>query len=86
MAEEDIITTSWFSRLKDAFIGIFIGIALIIGAIVLVFWNEEHSLHTAQSLEQAKKFLISVPSAPINQQKNLLSKETHNYKIGGDGH
>ncbi len=70
MAEE-ITTTSWFSRLKEAFIGIFIGIALIIGAIVLVFWNEEHSLHTAQSLEQAKNVLISIPNAPINHQNNL---------------
>ncbi len=71
MAEEEITTTSWFSRLKDAFLGIFIGIALIIGAIVLVFWNEGHSLHMAQSLEQTKNVLISVPNAPINKQNNL---------------
>ncbi|MCE0721750.1 TMEM43 family protein [Legionella resiliens] len=71
MAEEEITTTSWFSRLKDAFLGIFIGIALIIGAIVLVFWNEGHSLHMAQSLEQTKSVLISVPNTPINKQNNL---------------
>lgn len=68
---EEITTRSWWSRIKDAFIGILIGIGLIIGAIALIFWNERHSLHTAQSLEQAHKVLISVPNTPINNQNNL---------------
>jgi hypothetical protein len=68
---EEITTRSWWSRIKDAFIGILIGIGLIIGAIALIFWNERHSLHTAQSLEQAHKVLISIPNAPINNQNNL---------------
>lgn len=68
---EEVTTTSWFTRLKDAFIGILIGFGLIIGAIVLIFWNEGHSLHTAQSLEQTRKSLVSVPDAPINTQNNL---------------
>lgn len=68
---EEVTTRSWWTRIKDAFIGILIGIGLIIGAIVLIFWNERHSLHTAQSLEQAHKVLISVPNSPINSQNNL---------------
>ncbi|WP_298627908.1 TMEM43 family protein [uncultured Legionella sp.] len=68
---EEITTRSWWSRIKDAFIGIFIGIGLIIGAIVLIFWNERHSLHTAQSLEQTHKILISVPNSPINKENNF---------------
>lgn len=68
---EEITTTSWFTRLKDAFIGILVGIALIIAAIVLIFWNEGHSLHTAQSLEQTRKVLTPIPPAPLNNQNNL---------------
>ncbi len=68
---EEITTTSWFTRLKDALIGILIGIALIIAAIVLIFWNEGHSLHTAQSLEQTRKAVTSISSTPINNQNNL---------------
>ena len=64
---EETTTTSWFTRLKDAFIGILVGIGMIIGAIVLVFWNEGHSLHTAQS----KKAVIAVPNSPLNTQNNL---------------
>lgn len=68
---EETTTTSWFTRLKDAFIGILVGIGMIIGAIVLVFWNEGHSLHTAQSLDQTKKAVIAVPNSPLNTQNNL---------------
>ncbi|CEG58107.1 TMEM43 family protein [Legionella fallonii] len=68
---EEITTTSWFTRLKNALIGILVGIALIIGAIVLIFWNEGHSLHTAQSLEQTRKAVTPVAKAPINNQNNL---------------
>lgn len=70
MADE-VTTVSWFSRIKDAFIGIFVGLALIIAAIVLLFWNEKNILHTAQSLEQTQKILLSVPNKPINPQNNL---------------
>lgn len=68
---EEVTTISWFSRLKDAFTGIVIGLILIIAAIVLLFWNERNALHTAQSLEQAQKVLVSVPNTPINPQNNL---------------
>jgi hypothetical protein len=68
---EEITTESWGSRLKNALIGILVGIGLIVGAIALIFWNEKHSLHMAQSLEQAHKALISVPDSPINNQNNL---------------
>lgn len=68
---EEITTRSWGSRLKDAFLGILFGIGLIIAAIVLIFWNERHSLHTAQSLDQAHKVLITVPGSPLNHENNM---------------
>ncbi|KTC98652.1 TMEM43 family protein [Legionella erythra] len=68
---EEITTRSWGSRLKDALVGILIGIVLIVAAIALSFWNESHSLHTAQSLEQAQKVLVSVPNAPIDEKNNM---------------
>ncbi|KTD20932.1 Protein of uncharacterised function (DUF1625) [Legionella lansingensis] len=70
MAEE-ITTKSWGSRIKDAFVGILIGIVMIVVAIILTFWNERHGLHTAQSLVEAQRILISVPNAPIDPKNNL---------------
>lgn len=68
---EEITTRSWGTRLKDALVGILIGFVLIAAAIALSFWNERHSLHTAQSLEQAQKVLVSVANAPIDEKNNM---------------
>lgn len=68
---EETSTRSWGSRIKDAFVGIFVGILLIIGSFVLTFWNEGHGLHLAQSLVEAQRVLISVPNAPIDNKNNL---------------
>jgi hypothetical protein len=68
---DEITTRSWGSRLKDAVVGIFLGIALIIAAIVLIFWNESNSLHTAQSLEQAQSEVIPIALRPIDPANNL---------------
>lgn len=65
-----VTTKSWGSRIIGAFTGILIGLVLIIASFVLVFWNEGHGLHTAQSLEQAQKVLISVPNSPIDPVNN----------------
>lgn len=68
---QEITTTSWGKRIINAFFGALIGIALIIGAIYLVFWNEAHGLHTAQSLQQAQNILISIPSTPVDPKNNM---------------
>ncbi|MDX1901794.1 MAG: TMEM43 family protein [Gammaproteobacteria bacterium] len=68
---QEITTKSWGSRIISALWGVVFGIALVIGAFVLVFWNEGHGLHTAQSLEQAQTVLISVPNAPIDPNINM---------------
>ncbi|RUR10403.1 hypothetical protein ELY15_08185 [Legionella sp. km772] len=63
-------TISWGTRIKNAFLGIGVGIVLIIAAIILIFWNEKHSLHMAESLQEAQKILVTVPNSPINPQNN----------------
>lgn len=68
---EEIVTKSWGSRIKDAFVGILVGIVLIGGAIILAFWNERHGLHTTQSLIEAQRVLISVPNSPVDPKNNL---------------
>lgn len=45
-------STSWFGRIKSALSGILIGIALVIGACVALFWNEGRAVKTATSLEE----------------------------------
>jgi hypothetical protein len=69
---QEVTTTSWGSRIMSAFWGVLFGIALIIGSCYLVFWNEGNGLHTAQSLEEAQRVLISVPNAPVDPKNDNL--------------
>lgn len=68
---EEVVVKSWGSRIKDAFIGILVGIALIGAAITLAFWNEHHGLRTAQSLVETERLIVSVPNSPIEPQNDL---------------
>lgn len=64
-------TTSWGSRLKNAFVGLLLGVILILGSIYIIFWNESSELHTKKSLQQTENVLISVPDDPIDPNNNL---------------
>jgi hypothetical protein len=66
----EVTTKSWGSRLMGAITGVLFGLLLIVGCFYGVFWNESHGLHTAQSLQQTEKALISVPDAPLNPNNN----------------
>ncbi len=68
---QEITTKSWGSRIINAFVGILVGLAMIVGAFILIFWNEGHALHTAQSLQEAEQVLIRVPTSPIADQNNM---------------
>ena len=53
-------TISWFSRLKNALIGIVIGVVLVIGAVFGIFWNEHRSVQTARSLAEGRGLVVDV--------------------------
>jgi hypothetical protein len=63
---QEITTTSWGKRIINALFGVLFGIILILGGVYLVFWNEGHGLHVAQSLQQAEKILVIAPITPID--------------------
>lgn len=68
---QEVTSTSWGKRIINAFWGMLLGIVLIIGGIYLIFWNEGHGLHTAQSLQQAQKLLVSIPNSPIDKKNEM---------------
>lgn len=59
-------TTSWFSRIKSAFGGIFFGFLLIIGGIVVLFWNEGRTVKNKRALNEGEKAVISVDAASVS--------------------
>lgn len=66
MTTIETTSTSWFSRLGNSFKNILVGIVLIIGAIVLLFWNEGRAVKTEQSLKEGLSVVVSVPADTID--------------------
>lgn len=57
---------SWFARIFQSIIGVLFGILLVIGAIVLLFWNEGRAVQTARSLAEGGKVVIDVAPDAID--------------------
>ena len=53
-------SVSWFGRLRRSVGGVVIGLVLIIGMVVLLFWNEGRAVTTARSLAEGAGAVVSV--------------------------
>ena len=56
---------SWFSRLGDAFKGILAGALLVLGAIILLWWNEGRAVITARGLNEGAGLVVSVSAGQV---------------------
>lgn len=68
------ITTSqsWFSRIGSSVKNVFFGFILIIGSIILLFWNEGRAVKTEQSLKEGASAVVPVSfemKDPTNDNK-----------------
>jgi hypothetical protein len=74
MSYTETTTTSWFTRIKNALVGILIGIVLILAAIYFLFWNEGRAIQTYRALAEGAGLVVSVDSArvdPANEGKEV---------------
>jgi Transmembrane protein 43 len=55
-------SSSWLQRIGQSFAGVLFGIALLIGACVLLFWNEGRAVKTARSLSEGAGLVHTVAS------------------------
>ncbi len=73
MENHTVVTRqSWFSRLGYAFKGVLVGILLLLGGIVLLWWNEGRAITTAKALAEGAQRVLSVVADrvdPGNQGK-----------------
>lgn len=58
--------TSWFTRIRNSFGGVVIGLILIIGMVVLLFWNEGRAVQTARSLAEGAGAVVSVGAGSVD--------------------
>src|SRR5262245_50116577 len=59
--------TSWFTRIKNSFGGAVIGLVLMVGMVVLLFWNEGRAVQTAKSLAEGAGAVVSVGVDGVDQ-------------------
>jgi Transmembrane protein 43/Protein of unknown function (DUF3617) len=57
---------SWLSRLGQSIVGVLIGLALIVGAIILLFWNEGRAIQTARSLTEGEGIVVDGDAAKVD--------------------
>jgi len=62
----EVTSESIFGRIGKSFVGVLVGLALIIGSVVLLFWNEGRAVATAKSLSEGAATVIDAPSDNIN--------------------
>jgi hypothetical protein len=68
----EVTNQSIFGRIGNSFLGMLFGLALLIGSVVLLFWNEGRAVATAKSLKEGSTTVIDVPSdnvSPANDSK-----------------
>ena len=55
-----------FGRIGNSIVGMLFGFLLVIGSIVLLFWNEGRAVATAKSLREGAATVIDVPADNVN--------------------
>jgi hypothetical protein len=62
----EVTSQSWGERLMGAIVGVLVGIVLILGTAVLLFWNEGRAVQTARSLTEGAGVLVEVDSGRVD--------------------
>ena len=65
---------SWFTRIKNAIVGVLIGIIIFIASFPVLFLNEGRAVKTAQSLAEGAKSVVSISSDKVDSgnEKKLV--------------
>jgi len=62
----EVTSTSIFGRIGNSFVGMLFGFVLVVGSVILLFWNEGRAVATAKSLKEGAATVIDVPSDSID--------------------
>ena len=62
----EVTNQSWLQRLVSSFVGVIVGIILVIGSGIGIFWNETNSAETARALDEGQKAVVHVDAQTVN--------------------
>jgi hypothetical protein len=63
----EVTTQGFFSRIIGSFVGALIGILMIIGGIILLWWNEGRAVDAIRTLDAAARQVVEIDSASVNK-------------------
>ncbi len=68
MSDTYTVTThkSWLGRLGNSLAGVLVGLIMLIGAIVLLSWNEGRAVDAAVALDAGAALVVSVPADAVD--------------------
>lgn len=66
MTYTETTRTSWFTKLKNGFIGTLIGTVLVLVAIYFLFWNEGRAIQTYRALVEGAGLVVAVDSGRVD--------------------
>lgn len=62
----DVTRTSWFARVGRSFVGVLVGLLLIVVMVIGLFWNEGRAVTTARSLAEGAGMVVSIPATSVD--------------------
>jgi hypothetical protein len=93
----EVTTTGWLQRLLQSLVGVLIGILLVIGSIVLLWWNEGRAVEAIRALDQGARQIVEINSTAIDRaaegklvhlsgtMTTSASASDSAFGVGGDG-
>ncbi|MFP4497024.1 MAG: TMEM43 family protein [Vulcanimicrobiota bacterium] len=63
---QEVTTTSWFERIKNAIGGVLFGVVLFLVAFPLLWWNEGRAVQVAEGLSQGKGAVVNVDPEKVD--------------------
>jgi hypothetical protein len=67
-----VSTTSFFGRIRNAFLGFILGPILLLVACWLIFWNESHSVRVTKSLKEGSANVLEAPDFSAGNEGRLV--------------
>lgn len=62
----DVTTTGWLQRIGQSIIGALIGIVLVVGSIVLLWWNEGRAVEAIRALDRGANMLVEAKADAVD--------------------
>ena len=62
----EVSSTGWFSRVAQSFVGALFGLLLLVGAIMLIFWNENRAVDAIRGLQQGAAALVEASADHVD--------------------